>query len=103
MPGIRVELLQTSQSLFTDASGRVEFVLPAGEYDARVYGLNGPGPFLHDQDVPATVKPGRPVLVQVDDCDVCVEILASCAHSWELVPGRQLSSGRLPPTAGGAG
>jgi len=55
VPGIRVELLQTSQSLFTDASGRVEFVLPAGEYDARVYGLNGPGPFLHDQDVPATV------------------------------------------------
>src|SRR5262245_42250995 len=70
--GIRVELLQTGRSALTDANGRVQFMLLPGEYDARVYGLNGPGPALRIEDVHATVTSRNTVVVQVFECGMCV-------------------------------
>lgn len=72
VPGIRVELLQTGQSSFTDANGQVLFILPPGDYDARVHDLNGPGPARRTEDVHSTVTPRSTVVVQVFDCGLCV-------------------------------
>ena len=70
--GIRVELLQTGQSACTDGNGRVRFAVAPGEYDVRIYDLNGPGPSLRFVDEHATVTLGRPVVIQAFDCSACV-------------------------------
>lgn len=70
--GIRVELLQTGQTQLTDANGRVQFVVRPGDYDVRVFDLSGPGPARRTVDAHTTVTPGRPVVVQVFNCGVCV-------------------------------
>jgi hypothetical protein len=70
--GIRVELLQSGRSALTDANGQVQFMLPPGEYDARVHDLNGPGPALRIEDVHATVTSRSTVVVQVFECGMCV-------------------------------
>jgi hypothetical protein len=69
---IRVELLQTGQTLLTDANGRVEFRVRPGEYDTRVYDLAGPGPARRTVDTHSSVTLGRPVVVQVFNCSACV-------------------------------
>lgn len=72
VPGLRVELVQTGESRFTDQNGRVVFDVRPGGYDVRVYGLTGPGPASRTDEEHATVGPGRTVVVQVLDCGVCV-------------------------------
>ena len=74
VPDISVQLVQTGEVRVTDASGRTEFQVPAGEYVVRVYDLTRPGPSLPDdhEDHLVAVKRGESTLLKVWDCLPCL-------------------------------
>ncbi len=71
--GIAMEILETGAKDTTDTTGIARFDLRPGNYTVRVYGLNGPGPIVRQQeDFPVSIHPGENQRLEVFDCLECV-------------------------------
>jgi hypothetical protein len=71
IPGIKVELVQTGESMLTDGRGLAVFVVQPGSYVIRVYGINRGGPVSLFVDFNVEVKAGESGSVDVVDCIAC--------------------------------
>ena len=70
--GVRIVLVQLSDTLSTDSSGHAHFNVPAGSYTVRALGLQGPGPAPRTADTLVSVQTAQTVRVQFTDCIVCM-------------------------------
>jgi hypothetical protein len=66
--GKQVELLEVGQTRSTGSDGLAEFVVPAGNYVVRAYGLNTGGPPPLFVDIPAVAAAGDTTRVSFFDC-----------------------------------
>jgi len=72
IPGKQVELVETGDSLKTDAHGLAVFKVSPGAYTVRVYDINQGGPMLRFVDVAVEVRGETLNTVKVFDCLPCV-------------------------------
>ena len=70
--GIKVELLQTGESKYTDSTGHASFSVTPGKYVLRVYGINRGGPAPRSFDFPVEVMSSDTTDVDVVNCLPCV-------------------------------
>ena len=70
--GKQIELVEKRDTMVTDISGRVVFVVAPGTYTIRAYGLNHGGPVLPFNDSMAVVKAGDTTRISFWDCPLCM-------------------------------
>ena len=68
----RLQLLELGIEKLTDGSGIAEFVVSAGTYTVRAYGINELGPPPLYLDLAVTTTRGKTTRVDVVDCLPCV-------------------------------
>ena len=68
----RVKVLELGVVRLTDKSGIAEFLVPAGTYTLRAYGINVPGPPPTYVDITVKTTRGETTRVEVVDCLPCV-------------------------------
>ena len=71
-PDKRLQVLELGIERLTDESGIAEFLVPAGAYTLRAYGINELGPPPLYLDFAVTTTPGKTTRVDVVDCVPCV-------------------------------
>ena len=72
VPGKQIDLVPTNYSKYTDSSGTAEFIVPAGRYVVRAYGIGTPGPGSPFLDFNIETYPGLTTTVNIFDCQLCV-------------------------------
>lgn len=70
--GKQIALVETRDTLTTDANGRVIFVVPPGTYTVRAFGLNHGGPVQAFLDSTAVVRAGDTTRIACWDCPLCL-------------------------------
>ena len=70
--GKTIEIVGTSQTQVTDASGLAEFTIAAGSYVVRAYGINTPGPPPAFVEQGVVVTSGQTSRLEFFDCTECV-------------------------------
>ncbi len=69
--GIKILLVETGDTLYTDSAGMASFTVPAGKYTIRAFDINRGGPVLISVDFGVAVKPGETTTVDIADCPPC--------------------------------
>jgi len=69
--GKKIQLLETNEIKYTDSTGIAQFVVVAGNYTVRAFGINWPGPGFQYVDFDVVVKPTENVTVDIVDCLYC--------------------------------
>ncbi len=69
--GIKILLVETGDSVYTDSNGMAAFTVPAGNYTVRAFDINRGGPTLISVDFNVAVKPGETITVDIVDCLPC--------------------------------
>ena len=72
LAGIPIELVQTGDTVRTDASGLAIFSVPPGHYVVRAFGINRGGPVLRYVDFDVDVRKDDTAIVDIVDCLPCV-------------------------------
>jgi hypothetical protein len=72
LAGKQIVLVQTGDTLRTDANGLAKFTVPAGHYVIRAFGIDGPGPSPRSIDFKVETHPGDITKVDIADCLPCV-------------------------------
>lgn len=70
--GKQIELVEKRDTMVTDVTGQVVFVVAPGTYTIRAYGLNHGGPVLEFNDSTAVVKAGDTMRISFWDCPLCM-------------------------------
>lgn len=71
LPNMKIVLVETNDTLYTDRDGMVEFTVPAGKYVVRAFNINRGGPSLLSIDFDVVAYPGRTTEVDIVDCLPC--------------------------------
>ncbi len=71
VPGIKILLVGTGDTLTTDSTGMATFTVPAGKYTVRAFDINRGGPALISVDFDVAVRPGETTTVDIVDCLPC--------------------------------
>jgi hypothetical protein len=72
VPDVPVVLLQTGDSVRTDANGLAAFSVSPGKNVIRAYGINRGGPVYRYVDFDVDAKEGETSLVDIVDCLPCL-------------------------------
>ncbi len=67
----KIVLVETGDTLYTDAQGLAKFTVPPGNYTVRAFEINRGGPALLSIDFKVEVSPFRTVIVDIIDCLPC--------------------------------
>jgi hypothetical protein len=70
--GIKVELVQTGETKFTDSTGHAAFSVAPGKYVVRVYGINRGGPALRSFDFTVESMSTDTTAIDVVNCLPCM-------------------------------
>ncbi len=68
----KLVLVETGDTVYTDARGLVKFSLPPGSYTVRAYEINRGGPIQLTIDFKVEVTPFRTAIVDIIDCLPCL-------------------------------
>jgi uncharacterized protein (DUF2141 family) len=72
LPGKKLVLLETADTLFTDANGLAIFDVRAGHYVLRAFEINRGGPCCGSIDFGVDVQTGVTTKVSIFDCLPCL-------------------------------
>lgn len=72
LAGKQIVLVQTGETLFTDANGLAKFSVPAGHYVVRAFEINRGGPAYRTIDIAVDAKAGIITKVDIFDCLACL-------------------------------
>ncbi len=70
--GVKIVLVETGDTLRTDASGLAIFSVVAGRHIVRALGIQGPGPVLQTLDYDVNAQPGATIRIDIFDCLGCL-------------------------------
>ncbi len=70
--GVKIQVLETGEIKTTDSNGVSTFVVIAGTYTVRVFGLNHGGPIRLYEDIPVNITPNGRKVLTLFDCIFCV-------------------------------
>jgi hypothetical protein len=70
--GIKIVLIETAETLYTDANGIAKFNVKAGHYTVRAFDINRGGPGLQSLDFDVEVQARKTTTLDVVDCLGCV-------------------------------
>ena len=72
LPGRKIVLVQTADTLFTDANGLAIFDVRAGHYTLRAFDINRGGPTYQSIDFGVDARVGVTTKVNIFDCLPCL-------------------------------
>ncbi|HMK39612.1 MAG TPA: hypothetical protein VK569_09740, partial [Bacteroidota bacterium] len=73
IPGIKIVLVETADTAYTNTGGTVLFPVRAGSYTVRAFGINRGGPvYLGGTDYSVTAPAGSSGYVDIIDCIPCL-------------------------------
>ena len=70
--GVKIVVVETAETLYTNSGGIAVFTVPVGHYTVRAFGINRGGPSLRSIDYNVEVLSGKTAMVDVLDCLPCV-------------------------------
>ncbi len=70
--GKKIVLVEIKDTMYTDTSGLTKFIVPAGHYTLRAFGINRAGPCCRPIDFTVDVAPNEIKTVDIVDCLPCV-------------------------------